>query len=217
MNTAYGQQTLSNIPSGGSVTEFSTSSSSIQSPTSSGSAVLFSSSTSFSIYDISFVLQDGSVGASTISDLTVSIYNTSGGIPTGTALASVTGVSASLNSGATYPVTTLSGSTISPITALSLSSGTTYALLLSSSSDVAWMGTSTLSTPTPAGGSPLSYVGFTGNYNGNWYTRNFNPYVSIGTSSASPVPEASGSVAGLGLAVAGLYQLRRRRQNTVTQ
>lgn len=33
----------------------------------------------------------------------------------------------------------------------------------------------------------------------------------------SPVPEASGSVAGLGLAMAGLYQLRRRRQNTVTQ
>ena len=39
----------------------------------------------------------------------------------------------------------------------------------------------------------------------------------ITTVGASPVPEASGSVAGLGLAVAGLHQLRRRRQNTVTE
>jgi len=36
-------------------------------------------------------------------------------------------------------------------------------------------------------------------------------------SAPTPVPEASGSVAGLGLAVAGLYQLGRRRQNTVTE
>ena len=34
--------------------------------------------------------------------------------------------------------------------------------------------------------------------------------------SASTVPDAGGSVAGLGLAVAGLIHLRRRRQNTVT-
>ena len=41
--------------------------------------------------------------------------------------------------------------------------------------------------------------------------------ITINATAASPVPEASGSVAGLGLAVAGLYQLGRRRRNTVTQ
>jgi hypothetical protein len=35
--------------------------------------------------------------------------------------------------------------------------------------------------------------------------------IIVNISSPSPVPEASGSVAGLGLAMAGLYQLRRRK------
>lgn len=85
---------------------------------------------------------------------------------------------------------------------------------------------------------PNSYMGFrigsSGSYNYGWlevtwdstlgnfqvlngaYENTVNTAILAGAT-ASPVPEASGSVAGLGLAVAGLYQLGRRRRNTVTQ
>jgi len=43
-----------------------------------------------------------------------------------------------------------------------------------------------------------------------------NDTITLRVGSASTVPDAGGSVAGLGLAVAGLIHLRRRRQNTVT-
>lgn len=61
----------------------------------------------------------------------------------------------------------------------------------------------------------LAQLGVTANQTTS-YTLGGQSFV-ITTVGASPVPEASGSVAGLGLAVAGLYQLGRRRQNTVTQ
>ena len=61
----------------------------------------------------------------------------------------------------------------------------------------------------------LAQLGVTANQTTS-YTLGGQSFV-ITTVGASPVPEASGSVAGLGLAVAGLHQLRRRRQNTVTE
>jgi len=49
----------------------------------------------------------------------------------------------------------------------------------------------------------------------NWYVSNsgatITDTITFNIGSVTPVPEASGSVAGLGLAMAGLYQLRRRK------
>lgn len=63
-------------------------------------------------------------------------------------------------------------------------------------------------------GKTLSDVGLAGGTTLSW---NFNSGVNVDTITfnvmgGSPVPEASGSVAGLGLALAGLYQLRRLRR-----
>jgi len=49
-----------------------------------------------------------------------------------------------------------------------------------------------------------------------WTLQENNDTITLRVGSASTVPDAGGSVAGLGLAVAGLIHLRRRRQNTVT-
>ncbi len=59
-------------------------------------------------------------------------------------------------------------------------------------------------TPTPTYGGQESQSGSAWQLSG-FYTG------SVTAASVSPVPEASGSVAGLGLAMAGLYQLRRRK------
>jgi hypothetical protein len=82
---------------------------------------------------------------------------------------------------------------------------------------------------TPALGIPVGYVsgapvaGSTSTYTGRsfstmgitagtytWTLANTDTVTLVATA-ATPVPEASGSVAGLGLAMAGLYQLRRRK------
>jgi hypothetical protein len=58
-------------------------------------------------------------------------------------------------------------------------------------------------------GQSLSTLGATaGTY--VWTLTNTDT-VTLNVIAASPVPEASGSVAGIGLAMAGLYQLRRRK------
>ncbi len=62
----------------------------------------------------------------------------------------------------------------------------------------------------------LSSLGLTAGQSYVWTLANTDT-ITLNVLGASPVPEASGSVAGLGLAMAGLYQLRRRRQNTVTE
>jgi len=70
---------------------------------------------------------------------------------------------------------------------------------------------SSISAQSTFSGQSLSSMGITPNYSHSF---------TLGGQSFSVttvVPEASGSVAGLGLAVVGLYQLRRRRQNTVTE
>ena len=72
-----------------------------------------------------------------------------------------------------------------------------------------------LNSQTTYTSTTLASMGITG-LNQNFSLGNGNSIVFT-ASSPSPVPEASGSVAGLGLAVAGLYQLGRRRRNTVTQ
>ena len=58
-------------------------------------------------------------------------------------------------------------------------------------------------------GKSLSTLGATvGTY--TWTLLNTDT-ITLNVIGASPVPEASGSVAGIGLAMAGLYQLRRRK------
>jgi hypothetical protein len=58
----------------------------------------------------------------------------------------------------------------------------------------------------------FSSLGFTaGSYSWSVAGSGVTDTVTFNIGSVTPVPEASGSVAGLGLAMAGLYQLRRRK------
>lgn len=82
----------------------------------------------------------------------------------------------------------------------------------------ATLGTTSLNATITVPGT-FSSMGLTSGSSYNWTFSNgaTTDLLQVNIVSASPVPEASGSVAGLGLAVAGLYQLGRRRQSTVTQ
>jgi hypothetical protein len=98
---------------------------------------------------------------------------------------------------------------------VSLTPSTTYWLVADFSS-VTWttgqiyLCFNATGSPTP----PATYKytdtsapGWTSGISGGYLTGS----VTASSGSPSPVPEASGSVAGLGLAMAGLYQLRRRK------
>jgi len=83
----------------------------------------------------------------------------------------------------------------------------------------ATLGTTSLNATIMVTGASFSSMGLISGNSYDWTFSNgtTTDLLQVNIVSASPVPEASGSVAGLGLAVAGLYQLRRRRQNTVTE
>jgi MYXO-CTERM domain-containing protein len=62
-------------------------------------------------------------------------------------------------------------------------------------------------------GTTFSNLGLTAGSSYSWSVTgsSVTDTVTFNIGSVTPVPEASGSVAGLGLAMAGLYQLRRRK------
>jgi hypothetical protein len=69
-----------------------------------------------------------------------------------------------------------------------------------------WLTLDSTGTPTP------SYIGKESQNGSLWAGNGTSFYTgSVTAASSTPVPEASGSVAGIGLAMAGLYQLRRRK------
>lgn len=78
------------------------------------------------------------------------------------------------------------------------------------------LGTTSLNATITVPSTSFSSMGLTSGSSYIWTFSNGSTTDSLQVNivSASPVPEAGGSVAGLGLAMAGLYQLRRRRQNT---
>ena len=105
---------------------------------------------------------------------------------------------------------------INNIGAVTLSPNTTYSLVFRLSASNFRIGADSDLVPsaytTPTGWSVVdSKFNFNIVNTPNAWTSWFGGAVSITTSPASPVPEASGSVAGIGLAMAGLYQLRRRK------
>jgi hypothetical protein len=144
-------------------------------------------------------------------NISFSIYTDISGSPgsiVGSSLGTVNSSSLGLNSGNAGSFG-LSGLNVS------LNPSTTYWLVADFSS-VTW-GASTIrldrnntGSPTP----PASYQ-YTVNGSPGWTSGGSGVYlagsVTASSGSPSPVPEASGSVAGIGLAMAGLYQLRRRK------
>ena len=147
----------------------------------------------------------------------VSLWSSTGGVPS-SLISSDIGVSyTTAGSFASTSAKTLTSSDLPNLSAVPLSATSTYMLVFSNQTSFNF---GILFDPGVTYATSGSWT-VNGSYrksSGTW--QNFssgNFAISINPSSPSPVPEASGSVAGLGLAMAGLYQLRRRRQNTVTQ
>lgn len=181
-------------------------------------AILFNSSSSFQLTEISLALASGNGYSPT--DFSLELYASNGSTPTGTALASATNLTVTTGnySTGTGSVNTFNAGTAnaSALFAYTANAGA-YALVLGGASDTAIYRSNFISAPTANGA--LSYVG-TAAYGVSgpppiWSSTSGNTYFAIGTtgtgsSSPSSVPDAGSSAAGLGLAMAGLHLLRRR-------
>ena len=181
-------------------------------------AILFNSSSSFQLTEISLALASGNGYSPT--DFSLELYASNGSTPTGTALASATNLTVTTGnySTGTGSVNTFNAGTAnaSALFAYTANAGA-YALVLGGASDTAIYLSNSISAPTANGA--LSYVG-TAVYGVTgtpiWSsTSGENTYFAIGitgtgSSSPSSVPDAGSSAAGLGLAMAGLHLLRRR-------
>ena len=183
-------------------------------------AILFNSSSSFQLTEISLALASGNGYSPT--DFSLELYASNGSTPTGTALASATNLTVTTGnySTGTGSVNTFNAGTAnaSALFAYTANAGA-YALVLGGASDTAIYMRDSISAPTANGA--LSYVGLAAGVTGTptiWSSVNKNTYFAIGTtgtgssspSSPSSVPDAGSSAAGLGLAMAGLHLLRRR-------
>ncbi len=182
-------------------------------------AILFNSSSSFQLTEISLALASGNGYSPT--DFSLELYASNGSTPTGTALASATNLTVTTGDygTGTGSVNTFNAGTAnaSALFAYTANAGA-YALVLGGASDTAIYRSNSISAPTANGA--LSYVGTAAYGTGNpptWSSasRSGNTYFAIGTtgtgsSSPSSVPDAGSSAAGLGLAMAGLHLLRRR-------
>lgn len=182
-------------------------------------AILFNSSSSFQLTEISLALASGNGYSPT--NFSLELYASDGSTPTGTALASATNLTVTTGNytTGTGSVNTFTAGTAnaSALFAYTANAGN-YALVLGGASDTAIYLSNSISAPTANGA--LSYVG-TAAYGVTgppiWSsTSGQNTYFAIGTtgtgspSSPSSVPDAGSSAAGLGLAMAGLHLLRRR-------
>lgn len=156
--------------------------------------------------------QDGSSGALTVFNGSTSrdVYEPISGL-------TIVGPD---NFGASTGYQSLGASSVSGATAVGFQTGlaaNTFGFLYVPTGAI--LGTTSLGATIMVTGASFSSMGL---ISGNSYDWTFSngliiDLLQVNIVSASPVPEASGSVAGLGLAVAGLYQLRRRRQNSVTE
>ena len=179
-------------------------------------AILFNSSSSFQLTEISLALASGN--GYTPTDFSLELYASDGSTPTGTALASATNLTVTTGDyvSGTGSVNTFQASTpnASALFAYTANAGT-YALVLGGATGTAIYMQNSISAPTANGA--LSYVGMA-SYGtaGSFWTQGFaKTYFAIGTtgtgpSSPSSVPDTGSSAAGLGLAMAGLHLLRRR-------
>jgi len=179
-------------------------------------AILFNSSSSFQLTEISLALASGN--GYTPTDFSLELYASDGSTPTGTALASATGLTVTTGDYAlgTGSVNTFLASTpnASALFAYAANAGN-YALVLGGALDTAIYMNNSISAPTANGA--LSYVGMAsyGTFGPVWTQGFAKTYFAIGTtgtgpSSPSSVPDTGSSAAGLGLAMAGLHLLRRR-------
>jgi hypothetical protein len=164
-------------------------------------------SSSFQISDISLALVGNSSAGS--GSFTLSLWSAnSSGVPQAQlqsqTLTYTVGSSGAPNA---YLNVFTSSDLGSAFTGQTLNSGDKYAIRLNGAATftVAWQGYN-LSTYnyTSSGINYVDSIGWSG-------PAGVGYGIAINTASPSPVPEASGSVAGLGLAMAGLYQLRRRK------
>jgi hypothetical protein len=181
-------------------------------------AILFNSSSSFQLTEISLAL--ASENGYTPTNFSIELYASDGFTPTGTALASATNLTVTTGDYAlgTGSVNTFQASTpnASALFAYTANAGT-YALVLGGATGTAIYMHRSISAPTANGA--LSYVGMasygTSNPSTVWTPEFATTYFAIGTtgtgpSSPSSVPDTGSSAAGLGLAMAGLHLLRRR-------
>jgi hypothetical protein len=165
----------------------------------------FQAGSNFSISDISLALTAQSPKTGTLR-LSLCTVDSSGNLPV-----EISGAFSTLNysvAGTSYTANILnytSSDLGSGITSQTLVAGQKYAIGLSVSSPASptlyW---GTFSSPSYSA-SNLTYLKSGGITNTDGYG------IAITGAAPSPVPEASGSVAGIGLAMAGLYQLRRRK------
>jgi hypothetical protein len=182
-------------------------------------AILFNSSSSFQLTEISLALASGN--GYTPTDFSLELYASDGSTPTGTALASATNLTVTTGnytfgtgSVNTFQALTQNASALFGYTA----NAGTYALVLGGATGTAIYMHNSISAPTANGA--LSYVGMASYGTSNpsipvWTPISETTYFAIGTtgtgpSSPSSVPDAGSSAAGLGLAMAGLHLLRRR-------
>jgi hypothetical protein len=163
----------------------------------------FQAGSNFSISDISLALTALSPKTGTLR-LSLCTVDSSGNLPV-----EISGAFSTLNysvAGTSYTANILnytSSDLGSGITSQTLVAGQKYAIGLSSTtSPTLYWGT--FSSPSYSA-SNLTYLKSGGTTGTDSYG------IAITGAAPSPVPEASGSVAGLGLAMAGLYQLRRRK------
>lgn len=183
-------------------------------------AILFNSSSSFQLTEISLALT--SPNGYTPTDFSLELYASDGSTPTGTALASATNLTVTTGYPSLFPVGTASVNTFNAGTANASALFTytanagNYALVLGGAAGTSILMSPSISDPTANGA--LLYLGMA-SYNifsppNTWGAEpNRNTYFAIGTalpSSPSSVPDAGSSAAGLGVAMAGLHLLRRR-------
>lgn len=178
-------------------------------------AVLFNSSSSFQLTEISIALASSNGYSPT--NFSIGLYASDGSTPTGPALASATGltVTTGTQSAANLSVNTFTSATANASALFSYTANAgNYALVFAGASATRFYLSSALSAPTANGS--LSYVGMAVDTNFNrtaWSSTGDRTYIAIGTtspSSPSSVPDAGNSAAGLGLAMSGLHLLRRR-------
>ena len=176
--------------------------------------------------------------SSSISDVTLAFQSTSG-LQSGTfsmelwtvsanrpaALisgAAVTGLNYSTTATTSANVVTFGAASLGSIATTTLNANTQYALVFSNNSNSsASLGSYVANTFTSTGGWAYSNCAF--DLAGTWQVMSApvfpwpNLAVGVNTASPAPIPETTGgSIAGLGLVGMGLYQVRRRRQKTVT-
>lgn len=182
-------------------------------------AVVFQTG-SLSCQVLDFTMKLASVSGTATSSFTITLWSVLGSTPDAV-LGAVSGLNYSVSS--PTDVTFSSADLTAAITGVTLDPNTRYAIAVNvgvlfpnptvlTGANTRWMQTSGIPTTTD-GWSYVDSVRRDGV--GSWSSLSNQYLFAINTSTPSPsptpVPEASGSIAGIGLAMAGLWQLRSRK------